>query len=334
MGVGVFSESFDGFGETFIADTMDLLGNAGYEAELIEHMNEDGLSELKRLADNEGSELEAIADLLQKAKAVTIRYLSAESSTANSDDELQAVLEAARVLGIEGNCAQFNHKKLVVEIRDDAQDPWESPLLNIPATADFDAIESLRDFPQYTQWSVNQQGLVWDDFLYMLQDTASEVGGYPIMGRKVEKEMRIAAEFGGPYNWLNIYATQWEGYHWIIGVAPHESVRDALMELDERYRDDVDRFIDQWSLRPSAMRKELDKGVQLMLDALRLRAKACGFEPKYRTSGYTSDSYTLPEGRHLTRALEKAMVRLQKWDLSLATKIKKANTQAEHLRLA
>jgi hypothetical protein len=334
MGVGVFCESFDGFGETFIADTMDLLGHTGYEAELIERMKEDGLSELKRLADDDGSNLEAIADLLQKAKAVTIRHLSADSSTVNNEDVLQAVLEAAHDLGVEGDCARFDHKKLAVEIVDDAQDLWGSPLLSIPATADFGVIDGLRNFPQYTEWSINQKDQVWDDFLYMLKDTASEVGGLHAAGWKEEKEMWITAEFGGPYNWLNIYVKQWEGYHWIIGVAPQESVRDALMELDESDKYDVDRFIDQWSLRPNVMRNELDKGVQLMLSALRLRAKACGFEPKYRTSGYTTDSYTLPEGQHLTRTLEKAIARLQKWNLSLAAKIEKANTRAMHLRFA
>ncbi|MEB8488206.1 MULTISPECIES: hypothetical protein [Acidithiobacillus] len=317
MGVGVFSESFDGFGETFIADTMDLLGHAGYEAELTESMKEDGLCELKRLVDDEGGNLEAIADILQKAKAVTIRHLAADSSTVNIEDELQAVLEAAHALGVEGGCARFDHKNLAVEIMDDAQDLWGSPLLIIPATADFDAIDGLRNFPQYTEWSINQRDQVWDDFIYMLQDTACAVGGLSVTSRKTDKEMLIAADFGGPYNWLNIYAKQWEGYHWIIGVAPNESVRDALMELDENDKDDVDRFIDQWSLRPNIVRKELDKGVQLMLEALRLRAKACDFEPKYRTSGYTTNSYTLPEGQRLTRAMEKAIARLQKWDLSL-----------------
>ena len=331
MGVGVFSESFDGFGETFIADTMDLLGHAGYEAELTESMKEDGLCELKRLVDDEGGNLEAIADILQKAKAVTIRHLAADSSTVNIEDELQAVLEAAHALGVEGGCARFDHKNLAVEIMDDAQDLWGSPLLIIPATADFDAIDGLRNFPQYTEWSINQQDQVWGDFLHMLQGTACAVGGLHVTYGKVDKEMWIAAHFGGPYNWLNIYVKQWEGYHWIIGVAPHESVRDALIDLDENY---VDRFIEQWSLRPNIVRKELDKGVQLMLEVLRLRAKACGFEPKYRTSGYTTNSYTLPEGQRLTRAMEKAIARLQKWDLSLTAKIKKANTRAEHLRFA
>lgn len=334
MGVGVFSESFDGFGETFIADTMDLLGHAGYEAELIEHMKEDGLSELKRLTDDDGSNLEAIADLLQKAKAVTIRHLSADSSTVNDEDVLQAVLEAAHDLGVEGDCARFDHKKLAVGIVDDAQDLWGSPLLNIPAAADFAVIGGLRDFPQYAEWSENQQSMVWDDFIYMLQDTASAVGGHSVASRKTDQEMWITAEFGGSYNWLNIYVKQWAGYHWIIGVAPHERVRDALTELDESDKNDADRFIDQWSLRPNVMRNELDKGVKLMLDALRLRAKACGFKPRFRTSGYTTDSYTLPEGRHLTRALEKAIARLQKWDLSLVTKIEKAKTRAMHLRFA
>lgn len=113
MGVGIFSESFDGFGETFIADTMDLLGHAGYEAELIEHMKKDGLSELKRLADDEGGNLEDIANLLQTAKAVTIRHLSTDSTTVNDEDVLQAVLEAAHDLGVEGNCARFDHKNLL-----------------------------------------------------------------------------------------------------------------------------------------------------------------------------------------------------------------------------
>lgn len=216
----------------------------------------------------------------------------------------------------------------------DALDLWSSPLLNIPAAADFAVIDGLRNYQQYTEWSINQQDQVWDDFLYMLQDAASAVGGLSVTSGKPDKEMWIAAEFGGPYNWLNIYASQWEGYHWIIGVAPHKSVRDALMEVDENDKNDVDRFIDQWSLRPNTVRKELDKGVPLMLEALRLRAKACGFEPRYRTSGYTTDSHTLPEGQRLTCALEKAIARLQKWDLSLAAKVEKANTRAMHLRFA
>jgi hypothetical protein len=175
-----------------------------------------------------------------------------------------------------------------------------------------------------------KQSRVWDDFIHMIQGTACTVGGLQVTYGKVDKEMWVAAHFGGSYNWLNIYVKQW-GRYWIIGVAPHENLRNALMGFDENY---TDRFIEQWSLHPNIVRKELDKGVQLMLKVLQLQAKACGFKPKYLTSRYTTDSYMLPEGQRLTNVIKKTTTRLQKWDASLSAKIKKTKTRAEHLRFA
>jgi|GEM_PF-6655437 len=315
MGVGVFSESFDSYGETFIADTMGFFSNENHKSNLIESFDDDFMQDLHEnvadfvkqvLKDSLSDDYKGVVDgcirLMARGKDYQREAADAmnegrdEDEAAQSDlrEEIQDIVN--NELGGAVTAVSFTEDPRSAMVLMDFKsracnsftNKWRMPI------PDESELETLRDMPDKFAWDQRQQDL-WEWFNATLVETAQSMGGSALENAQWEKDMEPVAELGGPTNNITVYAKQWEGSHWVVGVAACKHVREALKDCDEDDPELRANFMAQWDIPLNDMKSSIEEGVTLASAHLRVLLHQSGFDIHYKTSGHSTASYDLPE---------------------------------------
>ncbi|MGK9452605.1 hypothetical protein [Acidithiobacillus caldus] len=280
MGVGVFSEDFAGFGETFIIDRINILSRSNYYAILeYEEIPKPDVEAIKKIA--EWLEVENLPSLAPAFQLVLEKAPLEGIQDAFRDASRPIVGSPRRPsLALVNGSVQFKALSLTIPVQDSSR------------------LEALRDVRDYQQWCQDcdddLREIIQEEIISPLVDlTDGVIQDSP----DYDFNMSVLALLGRGHN-LEITFREWEAYHWVVGVAVTPHLRDTLNDLRHASLNERRIFAADYAQGPATLEKNLQIGVQRLLRYLRLQFKSLGFDVQYKTSGHTTCSYTFPKRLH------------------------------------
>lgn len=295
MGVGVFSEDFAGYGETFIIDRMNILSRPNYYASLeYENIPGPAIEAIKKIA--EWLEVEDLSSLAPAFQLVREK--------APLEDIQDAFRGASRpILG-------SPRSPSLALVKGSVQ--FKALSLTIPVL-DSSSLEALCDARDYLQWCEDSdedlRELIREEVISpLVVQTHGVIQDSP----DYDCDMRVLALLGRGSN-LEITFREWQAYDWVVGVAVRPYLRDTLEDFHNASLNDRRTFAADFGQGPATLEKTLQIGVQRLLRYLRLRFKSLGFDVRYKTSGYTTSSYYLPSPKKLNAAQDRALEQFIAW---------------------
>jgi hypothetical protein len=315
---GVTYDDFNGQAQ-FAADMTNMLGDDVYKSAIVERINNTVSDFVLSLMNIEGTNIDRIADLLRKAKAITIHYLECAIHSDNCTGLMVDIVEIVSELGVSCSTALFNRNDFTVDVYD-----LNELVCKVPAAEHFSVIDGLNALPTNESWRTESADEIWGDMLNEIGSACQNAGGGLAEPGTFHGNMIEVAKFGGPIQWARVFVAR-DGQRGIIVVAACRQLTDSFGAVDETDIHDRYKFADQWGLAPKAVRRELDKGVLRMQSYLRLSLKEMGFEIDYRTPCGALGDYDPPLGPFLDKAIFRAGNKISRWHRSLCAKIAKTS---------
>lgn len=299
MGVGVFSEDFGGYGETFIIDRMDLLSRSNYYSSILEYLplSVEDAAVIQKIAN--WLEIEDVSALYEAFQLV--------QTSASLDCIEDAFCNASRPI--------MGSARRPTLQREDGRVLLSELSLPLPVL-DKAGLEALQDARDYQVWCADcdedlRQSIGEEIILPLVHETHGIYRDRPT----TDCDMQVLADLTRS-GAIEVTFKEWASYHWMVGVAIAPHLRDALDDALTASYAERREFTEDYGRSPTALEKRLNTGVQRLLRYLRLECRSWGFDVEYKTSGYTSSSYVMP--KNLTQARDRALGQFLSWEKKAA----------------
>lgn len=132
-----------------------------------------------------------------------------------------------------------------------------------------------------------------DDFMSTIEKVVNNFDGSmrPVKSWSNSDDMFTVAHIDSTMGRLNIYLKDWEN-DLVIGVAPDIDTREELLGFEDKDNPDIILdCIDQYGVKPEKIEEKLLDQVQAVKRDLIAFLQEDGYEPRYKTSGYTTSPY-------------------------------------------
>ena len=299
MGVGVFSEDFGGYGETFIIDRMDLLSRSKYYSSVLEYMGipSEATTTIQKIA--EWLDVLDLSGLFEAFQLVR--------SSASLEDIEDAFFSVSRPI--------LGSARRPSLIRVDGMVRFPKLDLAVPVL-DKAGLEALQDARDYQVWCADADEDLHETIREeIILPLVNETHGIYRDRPTYDCDMQVLADLTRS-GAIEVTFKEWASYHWMVGVAIAPHLRDALDDALTASYAERREFTEDYGQSPAALEKRLNTGVQRLLRYLRLEFRNWGFDVKYKTSGYTSSSYVMP--KNLTQARDRALGQFLSWEKKAA----------------